>query len=346
MTSETNADRLERMYQGFMAADVRPLWRESGLLPQTPRTIRPHLWRWATIRGLAEQAGALVSVDRGGDRRVLALAHPDLQGKPFATPTLWAAIQFLNGHETAPPHRHSPGALRFVIEGTGVWTLVNGDPVLMEPGDLVLTPSFNWHAHDNPTDQPMIWFDGLDLPMVQSLDAVFFEEGPDELGPYETLATSHSEQLYAGPGLLRVSEAMQESSPIRSSPLLAYRWAATDRALDAALSQTKEQSVLLRFTDPTTGGDVMPTLRAEMLRVQASGGTRRQRKVGSSVVLVYRGAGTSIVGDKELSWSRGDVFVVPSWQTAEHHADAVSDLFVLSDSPVLERIGLERRELL
>ncbi|MEC3997081.1 cupin domain-containing protein [Actinacidiphila sp. DG2A-62] len=346
MASETSTDRLQRMYEDFTRASVRPLWRESGLLPQTPRTITPHLWAGETIRNLAREAGALVPVEGGGDRRVLALAHPDLNGKPFATPTLWAGIQFLNGREAAPPHRHSPGALRFVMEGSGVWTMVNGDPVLMEPGDLVLTPSFNWHAHDNPSDSPMIWFDGLDLPMVQSLDAVFFEDGAGHGELYEASVKSRSEKLYGGVGLTPARQVMPDASLGRHSPLLAYRWKATDQALEAHLAESGEDSALLRFTDPTTGDDVMPTLRAEMLRIRRSGSTGKQRQVGSSVVLVHHGEGMSTVGDRDLSWKRGDVFVIPSWQAVVHRAHTRSDLFVLSDSPVLERIGLGRRELL
>jgi len=343
-STQSDADRLDQLYANFEEAAVRPLWREYGLLPQRPRTIAPHLWRWREIRKLAEEAGALVPVDKGGDRRVLALSHPDLGGKPFATPTLWAGIQFLNGRETAPPHRHSPGALRFVLEGSGVWTLVNGDPVLMEPGDLVLTPSYNWHAHDNPGTEPMIWFDGLDLPMVQSLDAVFFEDGPDELEPYEQRWRSHSEGLYAAAGLRPAERLTSGDNPSGASSLAAYRWAATDAALESLLTEAEVSSAVLRYTDPMTGSDVMPTLRAEICRVRATARTRPQRKVGSSVVLVHRGTGDSVVGDQHLHWERGDVFVVPSWSTVEHHAAEESDLFVLSDTPVIERVGLARQE--
>ncbi len=127
----------------------------------------------------------MIGIDRGGDRRVLSLSHPDLGGLPFATHTLWGAVQFLGGGELAPAHRHSPAALRFVLEGSGVWTLVNGDPIRMAPGDLVLTPSWTWHEHHNPGPGPMIWFDGLDVPLVRNLDAVFFEPGGDEPSRYE-----------------------------------------------------------------------------------------------------------------------------------------------------------------
>jgi gentisate 1,2-dioxygenase len=338
---------VDALYGDLSAAELQPLWRQAGLLPRSPRTIAPHVWPWKTVRPLAERAGELVGIERGGDRRVLALSHPDLGGKPFATPTLWAGIQYLNAHESAPPHRHSPAALRFVMEGSGVWTLVNGDPVLMEPGDLVLTPSYNWHGHDNPGDRPMVWFDGLDLPMIQSLDAVFFEEGPDELEPYTASPQSRSEASYATAGLMPSGAISSPDTRTHGlhSPLLAYRWSATAAALERSLDAADRDYVLMRYTDPATGADVMPTLRAEILRVRGGGRVPAHRKVGSSVVLAHHGSGTSLIGDVEVSWTRGDIFVVPSWTAVSHRADEDSDLFVLSDSPVIEKVGLGRQEL-
>jgi gentisate 1,2-dioxygenase len=339
---------VDALYGDLAGAQIQPLWRQTGLLPKTPQTITPYMWNWKTVKSLAERAGELVSIDRGGDRRVLALSHPDLGGKPFATPTLWAGIQFLNGHESAPPHRHSPAALRFVMEGTGVWTLVNGDPLLMEPGDLVLTPSFNWHAHDNPGDRPMIWFDGLDLPMIQSLDAVFFQEGPAELEPYGARLRSNSETAFGRAGLMPVGRisASETHDVSPHSPLLAYRWSSTSAALTEYLDQTAAEFALMRYSDPTNGADVMPTLRAEILRIRVAGKVPAHRKVGSSVFVVHQGSGTSLVGGVEFRWAPGDIFVVPSWATVSHRADGESDLFVLSDSPVIEKIGLGREEAL
>ena len=125
---------LDKLYADFAREDVQPLWTQHGLLPATPDGLRPHLWRGKTLRDLAQRAGDLVGIDRGGDRRVVSLSHPGLGGLPYATHTLWAGIQYLNPGELAPAHRHSPAALRFVLEGDGVWTLVNGDPLAMGPG--------------------------------------------------------------------------------------------------------------------------------------------------------------------------------------------------------------------
>ena len=191
---EINASELEAFAHDLEEADLQPLWTQNLLSP-VPELLSPHLWDWKRLKALAEASGRLVPIGGEANRRVLSLSHPDLGGLPFATHTLWAGIQFLNAGESATAHRHSAAALRFVLEGSGVWTLVNGDPVLMEPGDLVLTPNWSWHEHHNPGTEPMIWLDGTDIPLVRNLNAVFFEEGPEKLSPFEPIARSVSELL-------------------------------------------------------------------------------------------------------------------------------------------------------
>ncbi|WP_224391031.1 cupin domain-containing protein [Pseudonocardia sp. ICBG1293] len=198
---------LDELYGHLAARSVQPLWELSGLLTREPHVAGvPHRWAGRDLRELGARAGELVPVDRGGDRRVLACCNPGLGGAPYAVSTLWAAVQYLRGHEVAPAHRHTPAALRFIVEGEGVWTLVDGDPIHMGPGDLVLTPSWTFHEHHNPGDRPMIWMDVLDLPIVAALDAVFFEEGPSEQADTRTAPRSASEGWFGGgPGLTPVT---------------------------------------------------------------------------------------------------------------------------------------------
>ncbi len=349
MTAESPAPsldrRLDEFYGDLEAAHLAPLWPISArLMPPTPepRAI-PYLWRWSTLRPLGELAGKLVSIDRGGDRRVLSLANPGLGGEPYATSTLWGAIQYLGPRESAPGHRHTPAAIRFVLEGTGVWTTVNGDACTMTPGDLVLTPSWHWHDHNNEGDQPMIWFDGLDLPTVKALDAVFFEPyEPDEL--QQVVGRDMSERLWGA----RSAAPRGDDRPAHgtASPLLVYRWNDIDAALDALHAERGGAETILEYTNPVTGGPVMPTLACEMHRLQAGQRTRGRRSVGSSIHVVYRGEGTSIIGGQQFRWGRGDIFVVPSWVPVEHEPDAMSDLFVLTDRPILETLHLFREEWL
>jgi gentisate 1,2-dioxygenase len=349
---------LEELYRGFEQELLVPLWTEIGdLMPVHPRSrALPHLWRWESLRKLAARAGEIVPVGRGGERRAIALANPGLGGRPFATPTLWAAVQYLLPGEDAPEHRHTQHAFRFVIEGEGVWTVVDGDPVAMRRGDFLPQAGWNWHAHHNATREPMAWIDGLDIPLQYVIDAQFFELGRDAISEAEktTPERSRAERLWGHPGLRPVSAA--GSGP--GSPLFAYRWEHTNRALADQLALEAEGfagtvepgHAAVRYTDPGTGGDVLPTIRAEMHRVARGAETEPVRETGSSVYAVFDGSGTVTVGGKTWSVARGDLFVVPSWQPFSAKSEAGTtdsdsgalDLFRFSDSPVFEALSLSR----
>jgi gentisate 1,2-dioxygenase len=352
---------LEELYRGFEQALLVPLWTEIGdLMPAHPRSAAlPHVWRWEQLRALAAQAGLLVPVGRGGERRAIALANPGLGGRPFATPTLWAAIQYLMPGEDAPEHRHTQHAFRFVVEGEGVWTVVGGDPVAMRRGDFLPQAGWNWHAHHNATAEPMAWIDGLDIPLQYLTEAQFFEPGRDQISDAERTAPARSraERLWGHPGLRPVAAGAQPATP--GSPLLAYRWEHTDRALADQLAVEAEGfggtvepgHAAVRFTDPATGADVLPTIRAEMHRIAGGSQTAPVRETGSSVYQVFDGSGTVTVGEKTWTVTRGDLFVVPSWQpfSARSQAGAADsdsgtlDLFRFSDAPVFEALRLARR---
>lgn len=349
---------LEELYRGFEQELLVPLWTEIGdLMPAHPRSRAvPHVWRWERLRELAAQAGGLVPVGRGGERRAIALANPSLGGRPFATPTLWAAIQYLMPGEDAPEHRHTQNAFRFVVEGEGVWTVVGRDPVAMRRGDFLPQAGWNMHAHHNATAEPMAWIDGLDIPFQYATEAQFFEFGRDEIGDAERITPerSRSERLWGHPGLRPVSAG--ELAP--GSPLLAYRWEHTDRALNDQLALEAEGfghtvepgHAAVRFTDPATGADVLPTIRAEMHRIARGAETAPVRETGSSVYQVFDGSGTVTVGETSWSVTRGDLFVVPSWQRLSVRSEAGStdsdsgalDLFRFSDAPIFQALRLDR----
>jgi gentisate 1,2-dioxygenase len=339
---------LERLYRGFEDELLVPLWTEIGdLMPTSPRpAAQAHLWRWANLLRLAERSGELVPVGRGGERRAIALANPGLGGAPYATPTLWAAIQYLNPREDAPVHRHTQHAFRFVVEGEGVWTVVDGDPVAMRRGDFLLTPGWRFHGHHNQADQPMAWLDGLDIPFVHQTGSAFFELGPDKVSDHSTPARSRAERLWAHPGLRPVSQP----GPTPSSPLAAYRWEHTDAALADQLDLeaaghpgvAEPGHAAVRFTNPTTGGDVMPTMRAEMHRLRAGATTAARREVGSAVWQVFDGTGSVRVGEREWEVTRGDLVAVPSWAPLTISAHGGLDLFRFSDSPIFESLHAAR----
>jgi gentisate 1,2-dioxygenase len=348
MTTPLRDDQLDRLYADFDRENLLPLWTQrSGLMPTAPASKAvPFVWKWATLYPLAQRAGNLVPVGRGGERRAIALANPGLGGLPHATPTLWAAIQYLGPKETAPEHRHSQNTFRFVVEGDGVWTVVNGDPVAMRRGDFLLTPRWHFHGHHNETQQPMAWIDGLDIPFVHYTDTGFFEFGSEGVTDESTPDVSRAERLWAHPGL----RPLVGLDAKVSSPIAAYRWQHTDAALRAQLeledegypATTEPGHAAVRYTNPTTGGDVMPTIRAEFHRLRAGAHTRTRRDVGSAVYQVFQGTGRFHLDSGVTEVGTGDLIVVPSWTEWAIEADTELDLFTFSDAPIVERLHFDR----
>jgi gentisate 1,2-dioxygenase len=338
---------LKQLYSDLAAQGLMPLWTQrAGLMPLSPEPAAvPYHWPWVDVYPLAARAGELVPVGRGGERRAIAYANPGLAGEPYATPTLWAAVQYLGPQEVAPAHRHTQGAFRFVLEGEGVWTVVDGDPVAMRRGDLLLTAAWRWHEHHNTGDAPMAWLDGLDIPLVSALDAGFFEFGPDEITDRSTPHRSRSERLWGHPGLRPLGAEVPTTSPLG-----AYRWADTDAALVAQLELEDEGQpgvagpghAAVRYTNPATGADALTTLRMELHRLRPGALTGRTRTVGSSVWQVFEGEGSFELGERTVEVRRGDVVAVPSWCPVRIRATAALDLFMFSDAPVVEALGLAR----
>ena len=339
---------LAALYRDFANQNLNPLWTQlSDLMPTAPMSKAvPYVWRWSTLYPLAQRAGDLVPVGRGGERRAIALANPGLGGVPYATPTLWAAIQYLGPKETAPEHRHSQNAFRFVVEGEGVWTVVNGGPVAMRRGDFLLTPGWNFHGHHNETDRPMAWIDGLDIPFVHYTDTGFFEFGSEDLTDESTPDISRSERLWSYPGLRPLVGLDSKTS----SPIAVYRWEYTDTALreqliletEGFVATTEPGHAAVRYTNPTTGGDVMPTVRAEFHRLRQGARTRDRRDVGSSVYQVFEGVGRFTLDGRTHAVGKGDMIAIPSWREWSIEADTELDLFVFSDAPIVERLHFDR----
>ena len=341
---------LRELYRGFAEQNLLPLWTQLGdLVPIHPKSKAiPHVWKWSNLLPLAQRSGDLVPVGRGGERRALGLSNPGLAPHAYISPTLWAAIQYLGPHETAPEHRHSQNAFRFVVEGEGVWTVVNGDPVRMSRGDLLLTPGGNFHGHQNVSDKPMAWLDGLDIPFCQQIDVGFFEFGPDQLTCLDTPEFSRGERLWHHPGL-RPLCGLKDTV---SSPLGAYRWEHTNAALTQQLLLEEEGysatiapgHAAVRFVNPTNGSEAMPTIRLEFHRLRAGVESATRRDVGSTVFQVFEGRGSVIMSDVVHSLEKGDIFVVPSWIAWSLQAEAQLDLFRFSDAPIIEKLGFMRME--
>lgn len=330
-------------YDCLKEAKVSPLWRIPGTTDPEPAVAEvPYVWHFGDLEPLlhrADEAMALGVDD--ADRRALNAFNP---ARVFGTThTLVAGYQLVRPGETAPAHRHSPGAIRFMLSGSG-FTTVEGEPVLMEPGDLVLTPANTWHDHRHPGGEPMIWLDGLDVPFVKQMRANFYEDHPS--GDLQILdkPEGYSTDRYSA-GLTPVA-----ARPARPhSPIMNYRWDAAYAALVHLAESDPDpdpyDGVKLEYTDPLTGGHILPTMACYLTLLDEA--TKRQRHVSSSVFCVARGSGHSIVGGHRLEWSEKDFFALPAWTWYAHFPDPGTEvvLFEMSDLPMLEPFGLQRKEV-
>jgi gentisate 1,2-dioxygenase len=215
----------------------------------------------------------------------------------------------------------------------------------MYPGDLVLTPGWNWHEHTSAGTSRMLWFDGLDLPMVEALDAVFFEPYPQDRQP-DNGERNQSEARERGHGERYVEGGVAAALDPEHSPLLVYRWADTDAELTRLGEVRGDAMVSLEFANPRTGASVLPTLSCGMHRLAPGRRTAPVRRTGNTIYVVYRGSGSTVVDGVRFDWSAGDMFVAPSWAAVEHLADEGADIFSLGDSPVLRALGLYREQVL
>lgn len=337
---------IARLRDAMQQAHVMPLWeleaRIMGAAP-APRTL-PWLWRWDQIYALAREAGALVPLERGGDRRALALANPGQDGLPYATSTLWVALQWLNGREVAPAHRHTSQAIRFIVDGSGSYSTVEGDRVFLERGDLVLTPPWTWHDHGSESDERAIWMDALDIPLNNFLDGAFFEPYPDETQPMNKVL--NGSVLKYGVGQMRPA---WEPRSTEYPPLMTFKWADTERALTrlAQVESNPFDDVALEYTNPHTGAPVMKSFSCQIQMLRPGTHTQAHRHTGSWVYLAFEGSGATVIDGVRYDWREGDMFVLPSWATHEHLNASGSDraiLFAVHDTPLLRAVDKYRTE--
>jgi gentisate 1,2-dioxygenase len=338
-------DQLEALRRDMAAAKLVPLWElEAEIMGLTPNpATQAWLWRWEDLYGTAERAGRLVPIERGGDRRAIALANPGQSGMPYATSTLWAAVQWLNGHEVAPAHRHTSQAIRFIIDGAGSYSTVEGEKVFLERGDLVLTPPWTWHDHGSESDERAVWMDALDIPLNNFLDASFFEFYPRDRQPVDDRLNG---PLKYGVGQMR--PAWEEPST-DYPPLSTYKWADAERALVnlARVDADAFDDVMLEYTNPQSGGPVMKTFSCSIQMLRPGVHTAAHRHTGSWVYLAFEGRGATIIDGVRFDWGPGDMFVLPSWAIHEHlnaSPDERALLFSVHDTPLARMVDKYRVE--
>ena len=332
----------DAFYDKISQDNLSALWTVLGDLvtPEPRSACRPFLWKFGAIKTFMLEAGGLITA-KEAERRVLVLENPGFRGQSKITTSLYAGVQLVLPGEVAPAHRHTQSALRFVLEGRGAHTAVDGERTLMAPGDFVTTPSMAWHDHGNESDAPMFWLDGLDIPLVQFLDASFAQmlnadEQPILRPPGDSLARF-------GRNLLPVD--LKRAS--KTSPVFNYPYEETRAALDAMLRGGPLDDchgLKLRYANPVTGDYAMPTIGAFIQMLPKGFSTTPYRSTDATIFTVVEGRGRSRVGDMVMEWGPKDLFVIPSWFRATHEADEDAVLFSYSDRPVQEKLDLFREE--
>jgi gentisate 1,2-dioxygenase len=295
--------------------NARPLWKapHARVAAPNPSSVA-HGWSFAQLRPLLMRAGDLISAEEA-DRRVFMMINPGSQ-PPCTTETIAAAYQLILPGECAPAHRHTPFALRFIVEGTGAFTAVNGEKVWMEPGDMILTPSWSFHDHGKEGAGPMIWVDGLDVPLMTYLRIQFFEEWKEARFPSLELT---------GPSNLR------------------YPWSEMERSLRAEPGAY----ALVPYLQRVGGQAISRSLGAYAERIDAGTSSPVRQSTVSHVYVVRSGRGRTIAGSKTIEWEPGDTFAIPTWEAFHHEAlDGTAYLFAMHDRPLIDALGYyqERRQ--
>ncbi len=314
---------LESLYAEMRPASLYPLWEVLHALVTPAPTTAAQPWRWeyAPAREYLLRAGGLISAEQA-ERRVLILENPGLPGTSAATNALYAGLQLILPGEVAPCHRHTQSALRFVMEGHGAHTAVDGEKAVMEPFDLVLTPNWQWHDHGNDSGAPMIWLDGLDIPTVRFYAASFAErmggEYP-ETAPAGDTAKRYGRNLR--PFMGSVAARRPAGLPLFHYPYREWRESLAAMARDAA-------------------PDPRPSAHVRLLPKGFS--TAPRRATDGTIFVVVEGTGRAMVAGETIPLAQRDLLVVPSWSELTLHAESDLVLFGYSDRAAQEKLGLWR----
>lgn len=339
MTQDEFLVEVDKAALDFPGSGGQPLVRPKRSL------VLPHMWKAADIDRLMEQAQNIAL----GERRMLRLANPGTPGWKYVTESLSVSVQQILPGEVAVPHRHTANAIRFFLKGGGAYTTVEQDKCVMEPGDLVVTPGGEWHDYGGGGEEPGIWLDALDLPLVQYLDAMGYLETLDEEVGYELhdapqlpfLGTGLSELRYAAVGL---KPMWQTDGVSRRAGLIHYRWEPTYAALRklAELEGSPFDDVILEYVNPMDGRSLYPTFTCCIQLLRPGVRTQAHRHTSSAVYYVFEGQGSSRVGEHLFEWAKDDLFVIPSWFWHEHANPSRQEaiLFSVHDFPTMKSLGI------
>jgi gentisate 1,2-dioxygenase len=339
--SEHASAELAQFSRDVAPMDVMPLWerKESAMRPGSDCV--PRLWRYDDLRPKLIESAKLISKEQA-ERRVLVLENPSLRGTTFVTNTLYAGLQIILPGEIARSHRHTPNALRFLVEGEGGYTIVNGERADMRRGDFIVTPNWGWHAHGNDGSGPVVWMDGLDTPFTRFFGATFRENFD---GKENEPARRHGSSLAEfGSNLLPLD--YKPRGP--ASPVLIYPYERTRAALDFASRNEAPHPALgfkMRYANPGTGRHPFPTMAVAMQLLPKGFSGANYRSTDGAVFAVVEGNGRIEIGGQTFSFGPRDIFVAPSWQTYRLFADSDCVLFSFSDRAAQEALGFWRGDM-
>ncbi|MCU1719649.1 gentisate 1,2-dioxygenase [Pseudomonas sp. 5P_3.1_Bac2] len=343
MTDKKQNQRAD-FYRRLDEQHMFPLWQQMhSLVPAQPAdACVPAIWRYSQVRDYLAEAGEIISSEEAV-RRVLILENPGLSGQSSITSSLYAGLQMLLPGETAPSHRHSQSALRFVMEGSGAFTVVDGERTTMHPGDFIITPSWAWHDHGNPEaeqgGEKVVWLDGLDIPIVRFFNAGFAEVHEELVQPIQRAEGTSPARF--GHNLMPVRHEVNG----RTSPIFNYPYARSRETLDILLRQQAldpYEGIKLSYRNPLTGGWAMPTIATFIQLLPAGFNGLPSRSTDATVYSVVEGEGVVRIGERQFSFSPRDIFVVPSWAAVSFSVSSETVLFSFSDRPVQEALGLLR----
>jgi gentisate 1,2-dioxygenase len=331
----------QELYRRMDKENLAPLWEVlHNLIPNEPSTpCKPALWRYRDARPYLMEAGKLISA-KEAIRRVLILENPGMRGESCITQSLYAGLQLILPGEIAPSHRHTQSALRFIVEGSGAYTAVDGERTTMRPGDFIITPSWTFHDHGNPGNEPVVWMDGLDIRIVATFGAQFHEVFPEEIQPVARSEGAASARF--GSGL----KPLEAGPPFgKTSPIFNYPYERSREAL-AILARDEDPDAChgwkMQFTNPLTGGHAMPTIAAFIQLLPNRWRSGSYRCTDGTIYSVVEGEGSVSVSGQRFEFEPRDTFVVPSWMPMELETRSETVLFSFSDRPGQEAMGLWR----
>jgi len=333
----------QEFYDRIKPSGLAPLWQVlHGLVTAEPNTTtQAYRWRYDEIRPFLMEACKLITA-KEAERRVLILENPAFAGQARVTQSLFAGLQIILPGEIAPPHRHSPAALRFIMEGEGAYTAVDGERTTMKPGDFVITPSWTWHDHGSTGSGPMVWLDGLDMHLVNLCEACF-REGTDSDDAQEATRPEGDSLARYGNNLLPVDDDYDRPT----SPVFNYPYERTREALEQMRKRdewSRWHGLKLKYANPKTGDFAIPTMATFIQLLPKGFKTTPYRSTDSTVFVCTEGSGKTVVGDRTMTWGPRDIFVVPSWQKHVHEASTDAVLFSYSDRAVQEKLGFWREQ--